>query len=326
MLGKKFNKNELKFRCEKCDYSTCRKSQYERHLQTKKHINKNASKQASEKVQYFCSCGKKYNHDSSYYRHKKTCKFIENTEIVEDCVKKDDVKEDKIEIVEKEQQFACNESIVRLLQEAMSNNKALQEQMIAMQNDHENAMKEQNQVIKDFIPKLGNTTITNSNNKIINVNMFLNEKCADAMSIQNFANQLLVTMDDLSKSKKDCISNVVLKNLKPLSLTQRPFHCTNVKNKEWYVKDETEGWEEDNGEKLIKTAEYGIQKKWTTAFEQMYPDWMRDTELRDKYIEIAGSTTSELPEKIKLKLLRELASESTLGKKELCQTSTLTST
>ncbi len=62
----------------------------------------------------------------------------------------------------------------------------------------------------------------------------------------------------------------------------------------------------------------GIQKKWTTAFEQMYPDWMRDTELRDKYIEIAGSTTSELPEKIKLKLLRELASESTLGKKELC--------
>ena len=49
----------------------------------------------------------------------------------------------------------------------------------------------------------------------------------------------------------------------------------------------------------------------------MYPDWMRDTNLRDKYIEIAGSTTSELPEKIKLKLLRELASESTLGKKEL---------
>ncbi len=57
--------------------------------------------------------------------------------------------------------------------------------------------------VQEILPTLGNTTITNSNNNVINVNMFLNEKCADAMSIQNFANQLLVTMDDLSKSKKE---------------------------------------------------------------------------------------------------------------------------
>ena len=40
--------------------------------------------------------------------------------------------------------------------------------------------------------------------------MFLNEKCQDAMTIQNFAKQLMVTMDDLNKSKKS-IGTMVLK-------------------------------------------------------------------------------------------------------------------
>ena len=285
MLQKEFQKKNFKFYCEKCDYYSKRKSQFERHLQTNKHKHNKCYINATDKVPYKCLCGKIYKHHSSFYRHKKECKY------------KPDEKETNIEKL-------TTDETVDLVKALIIENKKLQEQMMCVQ---------------EILPTLGNTQNNiNSNNNIINVNMFLNEKCADAMSIQNFANQLLVTMDDLSKSKKDCISNVVLKNLKPLSLTQRPFHCTNVKNKEWYVKDENDGWEEDNGEKLIKTTEYGIQKKWTTAFEQMYPDWMRDTELRDKYIEIAGSTTSELPEKIKLKLLRELASESTLGKKELC--------
>ena len=176
-------------------------------------------------------------------------------------------------------------------------------------------------MLKDIIPKLGdhansnniNSNNINSNNNIINVQMYLNDKCSDAMSIQNFANQLLITMDDLTKSKQECISDVVLQNLKPLSLTERPFHCANFKRKEWFVKDETQGWEEDNGEKLIKNAEYGIQKQWTREFERLYPDWMQNDQLRERYIKIAGSTTSTLTDMIKLKLLRELASSSTLS-------------
>jgi hypothetical protein len=45
---------------------------------------------------------------------------------------------------------------------------------------------------------------------------------------------------------------------------------------------------------------------------------MKDDAAKDRYIQIAGSTTAALDEKTKLKLLRELACESTLGKKELC--------
>ena len=81
----------------------------------------------------------------------------------------------------------------------------------------------------------------------------------------------------------DCITNVVLKSLRPLSLTERPFHCTNPKNQgSGSIKDEIdEGWEEDNGEKLIKTAEHGIQKKWMNEFESQYPKWMDIEHLQD---------------------------------------------
>ena len=134
------------------------------------------------------------------------------------------------------------------------------------------------------------------------------------MDYQNFAKQLCVTMDDLTKNKKDCLTNVVLKNLQPLSLTERPFHCTDVNTKAWFVKDEKQGWEEDNGEKLIKNAEIGIQKKWLNEFESQYPNWMSNDTQKDKYVQIAGSTSSELPEKIKLKILRELGVEVPLSK------------
>ena len=277
MLQEKFQKEDFKFHCEKCNYFGKRKSQYERHLQTNKHKNNECYKKATEKVQYICLCGKKFKHHSSFYRHKKECKYTEPETLTTDAT-------------------------VDLVKTLINQNQKLQQQ------------------IQDIIPKLSDTNKTtniNSNNNIINVQMFLNDKCADAMSIQNFANQLLITMDDLTKSKKDCISNVVLKNLKPLSLTERPFHCTNLKKKEWFVKDETEGWEEDTGEKLIKNTEYGIQRKWCNEFERRYPDWMKDDAAKDRYIQIAGSTTAALDEKTKLKLLRELASEATLNTGEL---------
>ena len=189
--------------------------------------------------------------------------------------------------------------------------------------DVENIMNSQNELIallKDIVPKLNQPSniTTNSHNKIINVQMFLSEKCADAMSIQNFAKQLEVTLDDLYKSKKDCLTNVVLKSLKPLSLTERPFHCTNVNTKEWYIKDENDGWEEDNGEKLIFNAEAGIQKKWMIEFEKRYPKWMENEQLQANYVKIAGSTASELPENMKMKLLRELAHEVPLTNDNMC--------
>ena len=40
-------------------------------------------------------------------------------------------------------------------------------------------------------------------NNSFNINVFLNEKCANAMTIQDFAKKLQLTMDDLISAKQN---------------------------------------------------------------------------------------------------------------------------
>lgn len=67
---------QQKFCCSICKYSTCRKSQYDRHLATSKHKSKTFllnNELKPMRKEYKCTCGKIYRYDSGYYRHKKTC-------------------------------------------------------------------------------------------------------------------------------------------------------------------------------------------------------------------------------------------------------------
>ena len=75
MLTKKFEKVPFKFTCENCDYYTNRKSQYERHLQTKKHNTYTYLQEDLQKGSYICACGKSYKHRQSLNTHKKTCTY-----------------------------------------------------------------------------------------------------------------------------------------------------------------------------------------------------------------------------------------------------------
>tara|TARA_Y100001935_G_scaffold223239_1_gene198506 strand:- start:1652 stop:1789 length:138 start_codon:yes stop_codon:yes gene_type:complete len=45
---------------------------------------------------------------------------------------------------------------------------------------------------------------------------------------------------------------------------------------------------------------------------------MENDKLQEEYVKIAGSTSSELPEKIKLKLFMELAGEVPLTSDDMC--------
>ena len=279
MVKKTLQNSPKKYHCEKCDYYANRISDFNKHLQTIKHNGKNGNKNSPPNNPYHCGCGKIYKFQSGYCRHKKLCKFVTDDEKTTEDPDK------------------TNTDMMEIMLKVVCENESLHKQ------------------IQEMIPKIGNNN--NSNNQVFNIQLFLNEKCADAMTIQNFAKQLFITMDDLSKEKKECITNVVLKSLQPLAITERPFHCTNLKNQEWYIKDEKEGWKENTGEKVIQNAEYGIQQSWCAEFEKQYPDWMDTEALKVQYIAIAGSTTRDLDEKLKLKLLKELGKQVKLTKKEM---------
>ena len=76
-IPKNSNKNLY---CEKCDYYANRKGDFKKHLQSKKH-NAIQCYTKDFKDHLSCECGRVYKHRSSYYRHKKVCKFVkEETE------------------------------------------------------------------------------------------------------------------------------------------------------------------------------------------------------------------------------------------------------
>ena len=74
-------------------------------------------------------------------------------------------------------------------------------------------------IISNLIPRVGNNNNNVINNNI-NIQLFLDEKCQDAMTIQNFANKLTLSIEDLLKERKMLgnVGNIVVDNLKPIPL------------------------------------------------------------------------------------------------------------
>jgi hypothetical protein len=332
---------KFKYVCEKCSFNTNDKKDYKRHINTTKHkkIHKDILEDTKKTV--LCICGNKYKYRSSYYRHKKKCRFVETTIDQETSNEEDNkiitMNDVLTNDITEEIAGECGsiphlkgaESLdyKELILQVLNQNKELQDLLIKQQEEFMNYQKEQQEeynkkyenLILHIKPNNNNTkTIiknSNSNNKTINNNnhynimMFLNEKCKDAMTIQEFADRLVVSIDDLEKKKIDCLTNTILKNLKSLKITERPVHCGNIKRKEWYLNNKNTGWIMDNGEKLIKTTEYGINKKYKQEFKSHYPNYETHEQLQDRYTSLVHRIFTDLPEHEQSKVLNVVAKD-----------------
>ena len=246
--SEKLPKVALKFYCDYCDYTTCKKSSYDKHMSTDKHKNnENDSKMVVEKLlkvtQYECGCGKIYKYDSGYYRHKKKC-LGENT-----IINTDDPSD--------------KELILMLIKQ---NSQLIQQNSDLVKNGT------QNTIISN------NSNNTNSNNNSFNLNFFLNETCKDAMNIMDFINSLKIELSDLENVGKagyvTGISSIIVKNLNLLDETKRPVHCADTKREVMYVKDDNKWEKEDenkkNMKKLIKHATHK-NSKLLKEYKAKYP-------------------------------------------------------
>jgi hypothetical protein len=146
MAPEKTPKNSNNFVCELCHFKCFKNSDYNRHLTTSKHlklINANeilfhaSEKNAEIDKVFICSCGKKYNHNSSYYRHKKNCNFEPESYSENDTIKPPSMFDNKDEL------------ILILINE----NKEFKNMLLEQQ-------KQMMEVIKN-----GTNNVTNSNNK-----------------------------------------------------------------------------------------------------------------------------------------------------------------
>jgi hypothetical protein len=122
------------------------------------------------------------------------------------------------------------------------------------------------------------TNNTNSHNKAFNLNFFLNETCKDAMNIMDFVDSIKLQLSDLEKVGElgyvEGISNIIVKNLNELDVTQRPVHCTDKKRETMYIKDEDK-WEKDEANSKIKKAIKRVASKnqrLLPKFKEAHPD------------------------------------------------------
>ena len=236
------------FVCESCDFVSSNKKDYVRHTETEKHKNVKNQCFSIEKTPknpknlYTCNCGKEYKDNSGLWRHKKKC-VIENDEKEESDTKEEtniknntDNKDDLINYLIKE-----NQEFKNLILEIVK---------------------------KDTYNNSNNTT--NSHNKSFNLNFFLNETCKDAMNITDFVDSIKLQLSDLEGVGElgyiEGISNIIVKNLKQLDVTQRPVHCTDKKRETMYVKDEDK-WEKDEEKKKL----HKVVRKVTCKNQNLIP-------------------------------------------------------
>jgi len=274
-------KSSPKFNCINCDFKCCKKSLYDRHLTTAKHIlgqNGNVlellegSKSAQNiKNTYICECKKIYNTHSGLWKHKQKCMLIKDS--------KGAFNPDNL----------INTNVIC---ELMKQNKEFKELIIEQSKEFHKTLIE---IAKDKSITNNNTT---NNNQNFNMNFFLNEQCKGALDIMDFVSSLKVQLTDLENTGNvgyvKGISDIFLRGLKELDVYKRPIHCSDLKREVMYVKDK-DVWEKDQDKKKIKKVIQNIAQK---NFKQIN-EWIQEnpeandiqTKKHDQYIKILMKCT-----------------------------------
>ena len=273
--------------CEICDYGCNKRFLMSQHQKTKKHeMLKNAqSPPPTLKIDepktdlQVCRCGKRYKHIQSYNRHLKTC----NKPVVSDT----------------------NAIIVSNVQVMLS---TLSEQYKNIVN--ENA--EMRRIVKELLPRVGNTTINNQ----FNIQMFLNEECKDALNLTEFIDTLQLDHTDLMSTRENGyaagITNIFIRGLKALDFNKRPIHCSDLKQEILYVKDYGI-WEKENGDKQkMKQAITTVAKKQINTikkWEENHPDWQNSDQGTQEYCEMIQYVTCPTNDEENNKIIKSIARE-----------------
>ena len=283
------------FSCAVCDYSSIRESQFNRHLLTRKHkiltnTNKKFQKNQHDKS-YQCVCGYSYKFASSLCFHKKKCLIVSHSQKEEEGL--------SLSVTSKDNTIS-NKVVIKLIEQ----NEKLQEQLISLSRE------------KSVV----NNIVNNTNN--FNLNVFLNEKCKDALNISDFIESLKITLDDLMYSKNkglvEGITNVMIKGLRELEIHKRPIHCTDAKRDTMYIKD-CEKWEKDDNHNKMKKTIIKIANKERNSickWVEHNPDWFDTEETQIEYLTMVRNICEpiENDEKNERKIIRNISREVTLDK------------
>ena len=268
-----------KFNCKECYYTTSKTSSWKKHLLTSKHqntikaINLTIKKNDGCGGNHKCSCGKQYKHYSSLWNHKKSCKIVTEVDKFDEHISEKDL-------------------IMLLLKENKEFKQLIIEQSAQMME-------------LATIPKTtnnNNNVVNNTcNNNQFNLNLFLNEKCKNAMNMSDFIESIEIQDDDFEDIGKlgyiQGISNIFIKGLKDLDETVRPMHCNDLKRETLYIKD-NDTWNKDDNKQKVRNAIALIAHKnfkYIPVWQEANPSSFDvTTKKNDLYMKIANQVTTAI--------------------------------
>lgn len=256
-------KSRREYHCIKCDYHTCKRSDWKKHLETNKHKTRemlhNATDLGAKKSPklWRCECGKVYKHHTSYYRHKNQCAHR----------------------IQAGQTISSMDGVKDLMVSMVEENRELRAILLDQQKQLANLKPQQH--------------ITNNINNTFNLQVFLNEDCREALNMTEFIKSLDIQVQDLEHTRKHglCagVQHILVNALKNIGTYKRPIHCTDVKRETLYIKDANE-WErvDDNREQMKKpiTDIADKQRKAIKHWENAHPGWSTTDKGKDEWTEL----------------------------------------
>lgn len=264
-----------KYVCVFCNYQTNNKSNYNKHLSTKRHQS-NAPQTKTKRSQHICEdCGKVYLYASGLWKHKQKCS---NSIVITET-----------------QEVQSDKEIIKLI---MEENAKLSAQNAKLYQDMQKQNTKHHKDLQAIIPHVGN----NNNNKEFNINIFLNETCKDAMNIKDFVENIKITLEDVvhasEKGVLDSSRKLILQGLQCMELTERPIHCTDIKRNTMYIKD-AGLWNKDKQNEELKKILQNISSKHMkgiTEWVEKHPNYMETEKGQQDYVDLVRKITTPIPD------------------------------
>jgi len=294
MKQKSSNLKQKIFYCNLCDHSTSRKFNMRKHVKSIQHLKNVTENPQINDVS-----------DNSLYE----------SVIVElfECPKIDTVKKQKT-IVSKAPHDTCRycmqlfkSKTTRWRHEKTCKHQPNENIIVPnpMSDIIEELKKDKEQLLKtisEMAPKIGNN---------INIQVFLNEECKNAMNFADFIESIPLTLNDLDytykNGKLEGVSNVIIKELEVMGKTERPMHCN--KNNTIYVKDKDE-WQEDVNNVKLKTTIETVENdylKLIQEWEVSNEGWMDNDKLCTEYLDLVKTVMPNLEDKEKRQIINKIS-------------------
>jgi len=326
MKQKKTPKNAKLYYCKKCEFTCCKKCDYDRHIITRKHQNEtNETKKTP--ISNLCHlCSQKFTSRTTLWRHKQKCGGYIDKEKEQE--QEQHIPKSTMTTIFTEMTKENNELRQLLVEQYTQAQQELQTLLLKQQEIHQQEMHQKILEIasESKIVNYNHNTNNNTINNRFNMNFFLNEQCKDAMNLSDFLNNIEVSLEDVSNVGRlgyaDGISRIIINALKDMDVYERPIHCSDIKREIMYIK-ENDIWEKDDERKyqmkrVLKLISHKNVKR-LMDWREAHPGWLvydskEEAECLRITNESMGGGSDEENERLYKKMIRKIAHETLIDK------------